>query len=123
MEGYDSDADGSPTDLVYRRYRRFAGSGAGLVWFESAAVDKEGRSNPHQMMLTSGRISEFGALLEDMDRISMDRFGFRQMKILQLTHSGRVSRGEDWTPRPLAARRLETVRTTSPWHRTNRFCA
>ena len=108
LEGYDSDADGSPTDLVYRRYRRFAGSGAGLVWFESAAVDKDGRSNPYQMMLTSGRISEFGALLEDMDRISMDRFGFRQMKILQLTHSGRVSRGEDWTPRPLAARRLET---------------
>ncbi len=107
LEGYDSDADGAPTDLVYRRYRRFAHSGAGLVWFESAAVDEDGRSNPRQMMLTPGRLSEFGALLEEMDRISRDRFGFRQVKILQLTHSGRVSRGGDWTPRPLAARRLE----------------
>ncbi len=108
LEGYDSCPDGSPSDLVYRRYRRFAGSGAGLVWFESAAVAEDGKSNPHQMMLTPGKISGFRTLLEEMDRICLDQFGFRQYKVLQLTHSGRVSRGPDWKPRPLAARRLET---------------
>ena len=41
LEGYDSLSDGSPSDLVYRRYRRFAGSGAGLIWFESAAVAED----------------------------------------------------------------------------------
>ena len=108
LEGYDSCPDGSPSDLVYRRYRRFAGSGAGLVWFESAAVAEDGKSNPHQMMLTPGKIPGFRALLEEMDRICQNQFGFRQYKVLQLTHSGRVSRGPDWKPRPLAAKQLET---------------
>jgi len=108
LEGYDSQSDGSPSDLVYRRYRRFARSGAGLIWFESAAVAEDGKSNPHQMMLTPGRISEFGALLEEMDRICLEQFGFRQYKVLQLTHSGRISRGADWTPKPVAARLRKT---------------
>ncbi len=108
LEGYDSCSDGAPSDLVYRRYRRFARSGAGLVWFESAAVADDGKSNPHQMMLTAERIADFGALLEEMDRICEDQFGFRQYKVLQLTHSGRVSRGKDWRPKPLAARLQDT---------------
>ena len=108
LEGYDSGSDGSLSELVYRRYRRFARSGAGLVWFESAAVAEDGKSNPHQMMLTPAGVSAFGALLGEMDRISLDESGFRQYKVLQLTHSGRVSRAADWTPKPLAARLLET---------------
>ena len=108
LEGYDSCIDGSPSDLVYRRYGRFARSGAGLIWFESAAVADDGKSNPHQMMLSPGRIADFRSLLGEMDRVSQDQFGFRQYKVLQLTHSGRFSRGTDWTAKPLAARRLET---------------
>ncbi len=108
LEGYDSRSDGSPSELVYRRYRRFARSGAGLIWFESAAVAEDGKSNPNQMMLSPGRIDDFGKLLEEMDRISLEQFGFRQYKVLQLTHSGRVSRGGDWSPKPLAARRQAT---------------
>ena len=108
LEGYDSCEDGSPSDLVRRRYGRFARSGAGLVWFESAAVAEDGKSNPHQMMLSAGKLSEFEELLAEMDRICLEQFGFRQYKVLQLTHSGRVSRGADWQPKPLAARLLET---------------
>lgn len=108
LEGYDSRDDGSPSDLVYRRYRRFARSGAGLVWFESAAVAEDGKSNPHQMMLSREKLPEFRSLLEEMDRICLDRFGYRQYKVLQLTHSGRVSRGRDWALRPVAARASES---------------
>ena len=32
MEGWDGEPDGSPSDLVRRRWDRFAMSGAGLVW-------------------------------------------------------------------------------------------
>ena len=107
LEGYDSLGDGSPSELVYRRYRRFARSGAGLVWFESAAVAEDGKSNPRQMTLSPDRISAFRELLEEMDRISLEQYGFRQYKVLQLTHSGRVSRGADWKPKPVAARLTE----------------
>ena len=105
LEGFDSGDDGAPTALVRRRYGRFAESGAGLVWFESASVAGDGKSNPHQMMLSPGKIPEFSALLEEMDRICLEKHGFRQYKVLQLTHSGRMSRGADWAPRPVAARR------------------
>ena len=68
---------------------------------------EDGKSNPHQMMLSPERVSDFRALLVEMDRICLDRFGFRQYKVLQLTHSGRVSSGPDWKPNPLAARRTD----------------
>lgn len=105
LEGFDSRDDGSPSQLAARRYGRFARGGAGLVWFESAAVAEDGKSNPHQMMLSPGRIGEFGALLEQMDRICLETNGFKQYKVLQLTHSGRVSRGTDWSAKPVGAKR------------------
>ena len=83
LEGFDSRDDGSPSQLAARRYGRFARGGAGLVWFESAAVAEDGKSNPHQMMLSPGRIGEFGALLEQMDRICLETNGFKQYKVLQ----------------------------------------
>ena len=41
MEGCDGEADGSPGDLTFRRYDRFARGGAGLLWFEATAVVPE----------------------------------------------------------------------------------
>ena len=106
MEGFDSELDGAPTDLVRRRYGRYARSGAGLVWFESVAVAEDGKSNPHQMMLSREHLPEFHALIEEMDRISLQEFGYKQYKVLQLNHSGRVSRGSECEPKPVAARLL-----------------
>ena len=52
MEGWDGDADGSPTDLVRRRWRRFGESGAKLVWGgEAVAVTHDGRANPRQLVI------------------------------------------------------------------------
>ena len=45
MEGYDANPDGSPSDLTFRRYRRFASGGSALIWFEATSVVPEGRSN------------------------------------------------------------------------------
>ena len=33
MEGFDANIDGSPSDLTFRRYRRYAEGGVGLIWF------------------------------------------------------------------------------------------
>lgn len=103
MEGCDSNPDGSPSELVERRYTRFAGGGAGLLWWEACAVVPEGRANELQMMLTASNRSQFARLLEKTNAEAANKNGsdHRPVNILQLTHSGRYSRPEGHIARPL----------------------
>lgn len=101
MEGCDSEEDGTPGELVFRRYRRFAGGGAGLLWFEACAVAPEGRANRLQMHLREDNVETFGRLVEAAHEEAMLRHGHRPVCILQLTHSGRYSRPVGHTPAPL----------------------
>lgn len=97
MEGCDAERDGSPSELLERRYLRFAAGGAGLLWWEANAVVEEGRANPLQMMLTtenSGRYADLLARANAAAGESMGR-GHRPLNVLQLTHSGRYSRPVD----------------------------
>ena len=57
MEGWDGDADGRPTELVRRRWERFAESGAGLVWGEATAGASgwEGQPQPTGARYHDGR--------------------------------------------------------------------
>lgn len=107
MEGCDSNPDGSPSPLIERRYTRFAGGGAGLLWWEACAVVPEGRANELQMMLTASNRSQFARLLEKTNAEAANRNGggHRPVNILQLTHSGRYSRPEGHVPRPLVPQR------------------
>ncbi len=84
MEGWDGSLDGGITDLVRRRWGRFAASGAGLVWAEATAVRHDGRANPNQLVMSDATVDDFAAL----------RRGFAEDQIvgLQLTHSGRYCR-------------------------------
>jgi len=50
MEGFDSTPAGAVGDLTFRRYRRYAEGGSGLIWFEACSVAPSGRSNPGQLM-------------------------------------------------------------------------
>src|SRR5512136_360462 len=63
MEGCDGKADGSPDELTFRRYRRFAAGGAGLLWFEATAVAHEGRANPRQLWLHEKTVPAFATLV------------------------------------------------------------
>lgn len=103
MEGCDSERDGSPSDLLRRRYLRFASGGAGLLWWEANAVVEEGRANPLQMMLTDQNAKQFAALLDETNRAAAQSMGsdHRPINILQLTHSGRYSSSPAHTPAPL----------------------
>ncbi len=102
MEGCDSERDGSPSELVRRRYERFASGGAGLIWYEACAVVHEGRANPLQMYLTRSNVSAFTEMLKKANAAAVNSCGsgHRPVSILQLTHSGRYSRPDD-KPAPL----------------------
>lgn len=88
MEGCDGTTDGAPGELTYRRYKRFADGGAGLIWAEAISVCPEGRANPRQLMLTEDNIDAFRRLT-DIAHSNGAKI------IAQLTHSGRWSRPVD----------------------------
>lgn len=101
MEGFDAKADGSPSELTFRRYQRYGEGGSGLIWFEATSVAPEGRSNPHQLLLTAQSLDSFKRLVEQTRLAAYRMFGnsHEVYLVLQLTHSGRYSRPEG-TPNP-----------------------
>lgn len=98
MEGCDSAEDGSPTDLVYRRYERFAGGGSALLWVEACAVCREGRANPHQMHINAENTEEFKRLVEHIKKSAEGDV----YTVLQLTHSGRYAKPGGGLPAVIA---------------------
>lgn len=92
MEGWDGEDDGRPSDLVRRRWDRFAASEAGLVWGEATAVRSDGRANPRQLVLDKTTVDEFAMLRARLDP--------SQLTGLQLTHSGRYARPTTAGPAP-----------------------
>ncbi|HEY2976116.1 MAG TPA: hypothetical protein VGJ48_26615 [Pyrinomonadaceae bacterium] len=95
MEGWDGTSDGRPTELTFRRWRRFGASGAKLIWGgEAVAVCHEGRANPNQLAIGPHAIADLSrlreALIKEHERIVGSVAGL--MIGLQLTHSGRYSR-------------------------------
>ena len=109
MEGWDGTRDGEPSELTVRRWRNFGKSGAKLIWGgEAVAVRKDGRANPHQLLVNERNQGALAALREALVTAHRDRFGpnaDRDLYVgLQLTHSGRFScpRSKD-QPEPLVA--------------------
>src|SRR5690606_6472279 len=95
MEGWDGTADGHPTELVERRWRRFGQSGAKLVWGgEAVAVRHDGRANPHQLVSSDATTEPLAALREALVEEHRREHGTSGDLLvgLQLTHSGRFSR-------------------------------
>ena len=109
MEGWDGTTDGEPSDLTRRRWERFGGSGAKLIWGgEAVAVRHDGRANPNQLVLTRTTASSIAALREGLVAAHRARFGAMSdgdlYVGLQLTHSGRYSRpGSAGSPEPRGA--------------------
>jgi NADPH2 dehydrogenase len=107
MEGWDATADGAPSDLVRRRWRRFGASGASLIWGgEAVAVRADGRANPNQLCLDGRTAPALADLRGELVAAHAAAGGDadRLMVGLQLTHSGRWSRPEG-VPAPRTAHR------------------
>ena len=94
MEGCDGTSYGAPGELTVRRYERMARGGAGLLWFEATAIVPEGRSSPRQLWLNERNVPEHADLLSHLDNVAASIYGgdHRPVTIVQLTHSGRLSR-------------------------------
>lgn len=93
MEGWDGTTDGKPSPDLRRRWLRFGGSGASLVWGEATAVVPEGRANPNQLMISPETVEPIAQLRSEMVAARAAEFdGAKLIVGLQLTHSGRWSR-------------------------------
>jgi 2,4-dienoyl-CoA reductase-like NADH-dependent reductase (Old Yellow Enzyme family) len=109
MEGWDGTRDGAPTELTRRRWRNFGISGAKLMWGgEAVAVRRDGRANPHQLLMNARTQPAIAALREELVVAHRDRFGPNadgDLYVgLQLTHSGRYARPELFDrPAPIVA--------------------
>ena len=93
MEGCDGNLDGTPGELTFRRWRRFAEGGAALLWGEATAIVPEGRANPRQLLISERTAPQLKRLLDDTRAARRARFGTDAGFIvgMQLTHSGRWS--------------------------------
>ncbi len=106
MEGWDGSEDGLPTELTFRRWRRFGESGAGWVWGgEAVAVRADGRANPHQLCIGADTASALGRLREALLGAAKEAGRPEPVVGLQLTHSGRWSVPETGRRRPRVAYR------------------
>ena len=109
MEGWDGTAAGLPSELTERRWRHFGASGAKLVWGgEAAAVRRDGRANPCQLVMDDTSWEAVARLREALVATHEQRFGNGAASDLvvglQLTHSGRYSKPNEWDrPEPLCA--------------------
>ena len=102
LEGFDGTREGAPSDLIFRRYNRFAKGGAGLLWYESITIADDGRCNPLQMIIKPSTIKEIKRLVDQTDQAAINAFGRKPYNVLQLTHSGRRSVDANWKSTPLA---------------------
>jgi len=97
MEGFDANLNGSPSDLTFRRYKRYAKGGVGLIWFEATAISEDCRSNDHQLVLSEENLKDFKNLttiIRDQCNHTLKSLGFKYKccLIIQLNHSGRYSK-------------------------------
>ena len=102
MEGSDSEQNGAPGELTFRRYERFAEGGPGIIWFEAVAIAHEARASKHQLFMNSKNLDGFKRLVSHIKTACLRQNGFEPLVIMQSAHSGRYSKPEG-VPAPLIA--------------------
>jgi len=102
MEGSDSEDDGSPGELTFRRYERYASGGAGILWVEAVSIAHEARASRNQLYMNAKNLDSFKRLVERAKAACMRENGFEPLLIIQSAHSGRYSKPEG-VPAPLIA--------------------
>jgi len=121
MEGCDGDSAGRPGKLTLRRYERFTAGGAGLIWAEATAVNREGRANPRQLWLNEKSKDNFRTMIKMIQEVAAKNFGREHKPVIvaQLTHSGRYSKPEG-VAHPMIAGRCPYRDALMPQQKPNR---
>ncbi len=102
MEGCDGNADGTPAELTFRRYKRLAEGGSGIIWFEATACREDGRANPRQLWIKKDNLDSYKKIVNDIREDAIKTNGYAPLIIMQATHSGRYSKPHG-LPEPLIA--------------------
>lgn len=102
MEGCDADPKGAPGEWTFRRYRRLAEGGFGMIWLEAVSVEARGRSNPRQLWISPRNVDAFAELVREIRQSARQRWNHEILILLQLAHAGRYCR-PDGTAAPLIA--------------------
>ena len=103
MEGWDGEEDGSPSELVRRRWRNFGRSGAKWIWGgEAMAVEHDARANPNQLVINEQTKDVLARLHDELVDAHREDFGTTDDLLVgfQLTHSGRFCRPTKKGPAP-----------------------
>lgn len=98
IEGFDSQADGSPSQRSVERYCQLVRGGFRTLWLESVSVDEQGRSNPYQLWIRPENVEAFRGMVRTIRAQTEEKL----FLVIQLTHSGRNSNPRG-TPSPVCA--------------------
>lgn len=113
IEGCDAQPDGSPGELTFRRYDRFASGGPGLIWVEATAAHPDYRSSDGQLYITEKNTDSFARLAEAIRERYEKEHGYEPVLILQITHSGRYRKIHN-IPSPVIAQHNPYMEKTAP---------
>jgi len=86
MECNDGDAQGNPTELTLKRYRRLAEGGAGIIIVESLTLTYESRARKNQLKISEENAGSLERLVKEMKEINRE-----SLILFQINHSGRHS--------------------------------
>ena len=86
MECNDGDASGTPTELTFKRYRKLAEGGAGIINVESLTISYESRARKNQLKISEETAPAFERLVKEMKEINDT-----SLILFQINHAGRVS--------------------------------
>jgi hypothetical protein len=86
MECNELDAQGNATELTFRRYRRLAEGGAGIIFVESLTINYENRARKNQLKISEETAPGLERLVKAMREINE-----KPLILFQINHSGRHS--------------------------------
>ncbi len=91
MECNDGDSCGNPTELTFKRYRKLAEGGAGIIFIESMTFTYKSRARKNQLKISEDTAKGLEKLVREMREINP-----HPLILFQITHSGRYS-GSDFS--------------------------
>ena len=86
MECNDAKPNGDPSELTFKRYRRLARGGAGMITVESATINYESRARKNQLGAQAENLKGLTELVSAMREENPD-----PLIIIQINHSGAIS--------------------------------